>query len=244
MFLPASQVLRTTGSISSTSATGCEATPAGMMTPATPSSRLAGSSFTFSTECPISSKAFSADSVAAVTWGSTLLSALSRIAARRSFFGRLPTAALNGSLAGGAQYGSPTTGPAIASRNSATSRTDLAIGPLVANPAHASPDTGENDTRPREGFRPTAPQQLEGIRIEPPPSLPSASGLSPATVAHAAPPLDPPAVCSRFHGLRAGGHSPPSVVGRPPNSGVAVLPSRTPPALRMRTVTSPSSGGI
>src|SRR5579863_4587157 len=125
----------------------------------------------------------------------------------------------------------------------ATSLTVRAIGPEVAKPAHASPLTGEKLIRPRDGFSPTTPQHADGIRIEPPPSLPSASGPIPEARAAAAPPLDPPAVCSRFQGLRAGGHSPPSVVGRPPNSGVVVLPSRIPPALRSLITYSLSTGG-
>ncbi len=40
------------------------------------------------------------------------------------------------------------------------------------------------------------------MRIEPPPSLPSASGTRPAATAAADPALDPPVVRSGFHGLR------------------------------------------
>src|SRR5579863_6862220 len=82
------------------------------------------------------------------------------------------------------------------------------------------------------------------MRIDPPPSLPCAIGPSPAASALPAPPLEPPAVRSRFHGLRAGGHSPPSVVGRPPNSGVVVLPSRIPPELRIWMTVLSSAGGL
>jgi hypothetical protein len=39
------------------------------------------------------------------------------------------------------------------------SRTERAIGPSVANPAHPSPITGAKLIRPREGLRPTTPQQ-------------------------------------------------------------------------------------
>src|SRR6266852_863404 len=156
----------------------------------------------------------------------------------------MSTAALNEVIGSGAQYGSPTTAPCITSSIVATSRTDRAIGPKVANPAHASPATGEIEIRPRDGLIPTTPQHADGMRIEPPPSLPCASDPSPAATALPAPPLEPPAVCSRFHGLRAGGQSPPSVVGRPPNSGVVVLPSRIPPALRILMTISSSAGGM
>ena len=43
------------------------------------------------------------------------------------------------------------------------------------------------------------------MRTEPPPSLPCATGASPAATAAAAPPLEPPAIRSRSHGVRAGG---------------------------------------
>ena len=46
------------------------------------------------------------------------------------------------------------------------------------------------------------PQNDAGIRMEPPPSVPTASGPSPAATAAPAPPLDPPGVSSRFHGFR------------------------------------------
>ena len=45
------------------------------------------------------------------------------------------------------------------------------------------------------------PQKLAGMRIEPAPSEPIASGPSPAATAAAAPPLDPPAVLARSQGL-------------------------------------------
>ena len=68
-----------------------------------------------------------------------------------------------------------------------------------------SPYIGAPLTRPRLGFSPTSPQQLAGIRIDPPPSEPCATGTSPAATAAAAPPLEPPAIRSRSHGVRAGG---------------------------------------
>ena len=42
------------------------------------------------------------------------------------------------------------------------------------------------------------------MRIEPPPSLPCATGTMPAATAAAAPPEEPPGVRSRSHGLRVG----------------------------------------
>ena len=72
------------------------------------------------------------------------------------------------------------------------------------------------------------------MRIEPPPSLPCASGSIPAATAAAEPPLDPPGVRSRSHGLRVGPVWRGSVVGRIPNSGRFVTPTITNPASRSR----------
>ena len=57
---------------------------------------------------------------------------------------------------------------------------------------------------PRVGLSPTIPQQLAGIRIEPPPSEPCATGTSPAETAAPAPPLEPPAIRDVSHGVTAG----------------------------------------
>ena len=75
---------------------------------------------------------------------------------------------------------------------------------MVARPT-GSPYIGAPEIRPRVGFSPTMPQQLAGIRIEPPPSEPCATGTSPADTADAAPPLDPPAIRVVSHGVTAGG---------------------------------------
>ena len=74
---------------------------------------------------------------------------------------------------------------------------------LVDEPGHDVAEVGRRAaSRPREGFRPTSPQALAGMRIDPPPSLPWASGTIPAATAAALPPLDPPVECPVFHGLR------------------------------------------
>src|SRR3954468_23991859 len=100
--------------------------------------------------------------------------------------------------------------------------------------------SGPRETRPRLGFRPTSPQQAAGIRSEPPPSLPCASGTIPEAPAAAEapagapggrgaptrgappaaePPDEPPGVRVGSHGLRVGPVWRGSVVGRIPNSG-------------------------
>jgi hypothetical protein len=74
--------------------------------------------------------------------------------------------------------------------NSARSVTVVAIGPEVDRSIHDG--IGERPISPFVGFRPARPQNAAGIRIEPPPSEPVASGAMPAESAAPAPPLDPP----------------------------------------------------
>src|SRR5688572_31317765 len=105
-----------------------------------------------------------------------------------------------------------------------------------------SPEIGPSEVRWRVGFRPTSPQQLAGIRIEPPPSFACAIGTIPAATAAADPPLEPPTVWSRFQGLRVAPYALGSVVGRMPSSGVFVLPIVTSPASRKRCARNVSTG--
>ena len=87
----------------------------------------------------------------------------------RSDPGSAPTSVGEGAgRAEAAQYGSPTAGPATASRSVATSRTDRVTASRATSPPHASPTSGPIGTRPRPGLSPTRPQALAGMRIEPP----------------------------------------------------------------------------
>src|SRR4051795_10751491 len=86
------------------------------------------------------------------------------------------------------------------------------------------------------------PQKPAGMRIEPPPSVPVASGPMPAATAAAAPPLDPPAVREGSHGLRVTPVKGLSVTPFQPNSGVVVFPSRTAPDSLRRATDGASSG--
>src|SRR5262245_39566370 len=79
------------------------------------------------------------------------------------------------------------------------------------------------------------------MRSEPPPSVPTASWPIPAASCAEAPPLEPPSVRSRFHGLRVTPVSRLSVTPFQPYSGVQVLPSSTAPASRRRAVAGASS---
>src|SRR5262249_31346641 len=128
-----------------------------------------------------------------------------------------------------------------ASSISAASRTVRASGPSDTSSSSA-PD-GAYGTRPCDGLSPTTPQNAAGMRIEPAPSPPCASGPIPVATAAAAPPLQPPAVRSRENGLRVG-----PVGGLPespfqPSSGRLVLPSRTAPAERRRSTSGASASG-
>src|SRR3954469_14778535 len=134
----------------------------------------------------------------------------------RSFSGARSHASRNGVPGSATPYGSPTTGPAITSRRSATSRTVRAIGPLTTRAPQASYEAGASGTRPRVGLRPTISQHELGIRQEPPPSLPTASGEIPAAAADAAPPLEPPELYSRFQGFDVAPKIRFSVTGRRP----------------------------
>ena len=78
------------------------------------------------------------------------------------------------------------------------------------------------------------PHQAAGLRIDPPPSVPRASGASPAATAAPAPPDEPPGVWPRLHGLRVAPNTRLSVTPTQPSVGVLVLPSMMPPAAFMR----------
>src|SRR5690606_10479325 len=102
---------------------------------------------------------------------------------------------------------------------------------------------GTRGTRPVVGLRPKTPQNDAGIRIDPAPSLPCASVASPVATAAPDPPLEPPAVRSRFQGLRVGPLTRLPESPFQPNSGVVVLPSITIPASISRSTSGvPSSG--
>src|SRR6516225_277934 len=89
------------------------------------------------------------------------------------------------------------------SRTSAASATLRVIGPVCASEAQdGGENPGERGTRPKVGLRPNTPQNDDGTRMEPTPSVPIAIGPHPDATAAAAPPLDPPLVRCGFHGLR------------------------------------------
>src|SRR5262247_2480824 len=87
------------------------------------------------------------------------------------------------------------------------------------------------------------PLKADGMRIDPPPSVPTARGARPAATAAPAPPDEPPQVFSRFQGFRLTPVTGLSVTPLKPNSGVVVLPTRmAPAALSFETDGASSSG--
>src|SRR5436305_6822316 len=130
----------------------------------------------------------------------------------------------------------------MTSRNAAASRTDTESGPICDS--SSDPLTyGADETRPRDGLIPKSPQHEAGMRTDPPPSEPCASGSTPAATAAAAPPEDPPGVRSRSNGLRHAPFSADSVTAVLPNSGVFDLPITTNPASFIRRTTAASLVG-
>src|SRR3972149_6313945 len=81
------------------------------------------------------------------------------------------------------------------------------------------------------------------MRMDPPPSVPRASGPSPAATAAPAPELEPPGVMSGCQGLRVAPKSGLSARLLWPNSGVLVLPRITAPAALSRSTAIASSSG-
>ena len=67
----------------------------------------------------------------------------------------------------------------MTSSSSAASATVRAIGPVCASDAQDGGEKpGERGTKPKVGLMPTTPQNDDGTRIEPTPSVPIASGTA------------------------------------------------------------------
>src|SRR5690349_15341655 len=88
--------------------------------------------------------------------------------------------------------GSGTGSPVTTELTSAANATVSASTPIVSLVGDSG-TTPSLPHRPTLGRNPTIPQYDAGMRTEPPVSVPSASGTSPAATAAALPPLDPPA---------------------------------------------------
>src|SRR5437762_33068 len=143
----------------------------------------------------------------------------------------------------GSERRSRSSPPAMTSSISAASRTVRVTGPTWETWAKPLGKPLRSGTRPYEGLKPYTPQNAAGMRIEPPPSVPSASGPQPLATAAAAPPLEPPGVSAGFHGFRVTPKSGFSVTALWPNSDVLVLPRSTAPAAFRRATAIASSSG-
>src|SRR4030095_2787485 len=96
-------------------------------------------------------------------------------------------------------------------------------------------------TSPSVGLRPTSPHNAEGMRIDPPVSVPiDAYAMSVATEI-AEPPDDPPGERLGSSGCLAGPNADSSFVVPNANSCRLVLPIRTAPAARRRVTTVASA---
>src|SRR6202162_4806398 len=95
--------------------------------------------------------------------------------------------------------------------------------------------------RPGLGLSPQMPLKCAGTRIEPPPSLPTPPADIPAAIAAASPPLEPPGVRSRSHGLLVRRYRRLSVSHAIKSSGVLVTPRTIAPAFRRRATSGASS---
>src|SRR3989441_4027620 len=118
----------------------------------------------------------------------------------------------------GSECRSRSSPPAMTSSTSAASRTVRVMGPTWDTRAKPLGNPRPSGTRPYDGLKPYTPQNAAGMRIEPPPSVPSASGPQPLATPTAAPPLEPPGVRAGVHGLRVTPKSGFSVTAVLPNS--------------------------
>ncbi|MNL38734.1 hypothetical protein D3C87_1609690 [compost metagenome] len=84
---------------------------------------------------------------------------------------------------------------------------------------------------------PTMPQKAAGWRMEPPVSLPVASGTMPAATAAAEPPDEPPGTVPTSQGLRVFLKAEFSVEDPMANSSMLALPREMRPASRIRATT-------
>src|SRR5258708_35190065 len=123
-------------------------------------------------------------------------------------------------------------GPAIASRTAAVSLTVRVRTGSITLPRRPPLRAGPVDSRPRDGFNPTRPQQAAGPRIDPVASLPCATATMPEATAAAEPPLEPPGVRLTSQGLRVGPNASGSVTGPLASSGRFVFPMKMNPAAR------------
>src|SRR5690606_4599429 len=120
-----------------------------------------------------------------------------------------------------------------------------------------SPDRSRAGSRPVVGLYPATPHQAAGMRVDPAPSLPVASGTMPAATAAAEPAEEPPGLSPVRHGLAVRPRAvAPQVFHSVPGPGTEVVPTGTQPArssrpactdpepsLCLKATGTPASGG-
>ncbi len=132
-----------------------------------------------------------------------------------------------GALSGGGEW--PSGAPAAP--DTARQYAAASDAPRVRTPGAVSPVRSAVGSRPFVAFRPTVPHHAAGIRTDPAPSLPVASGTRPAATAAADPAEEPPGVRSARQGLTVRPWAPsPQVCQAVPGPGTAVAPTATHPA--------------
>ena len=131
--------------------------------------------------------------------------------------------------------------PVTTSYRSAASSTPRVRKPYTDRPPKTS-SAGAVGTSPRVVFSPNRAQDAAGARIDPAPSDAVDAGTSAAATAAAAPPLEPPGVRCRSHGLRVMPPARVSVKHWAASSGVRVMPTTIAPAARSRAMKAASSG--
>src|SRR5260370_40575842 len=142
----------------------------------------------------------------------------------------------NDSVGWGSDVGSVRVGPAMTSRQRAASRTDRTMGPgtdVIEKECGPGPDP----VNPYVVFMPGSPQYEEGMRMEPPPSLPVQAGNIPAARAAADPPDEPPGVRLGAPGLRVTPCNGVFVKITATNSAAVANPTSSAPPQRSRHTT-------
>ena len=158
---------------------------------------------------------------------------------------RWATARVHGVVGVGSERRSVGSAPTMTSSTAINSSTVRVSTPRQVRSSQSTGCGPPSGTRPSDGLKPGRPQAAAGMRIEPPPSEPVATGTIPVATATAEPPEDPPDVRSRLNGLRVAPNNGLSVTPLAASSGVLVLPTTMQPAaLRRRTSTeSPVATG-
>ena len=142
--------------------------------------------------------------------------------------------------AGKKDCGSRASGPRVSPKTARASATERVSGPACDSVSFTVP--GQTGIAPSVGLNPTTPQNDAGMRIEPPPSVPIATGTAPDATVAAEPALEPPEFLAGSHGLRVTPVRGEIPVPFQPNSGVVAFPITTAPAAVSRATIGAETG--